>query len=125
VSVPFCLWNLVKHRLRLSVSMLMMWFHLHKVVGYKRVIAERYYSNELDPTGKYNPHLRMYLLKVTDESIPDLMRLSSQVNDTMTTGVYKSSFSQTLMELLRTLRTLTPKVVNNVFDDKVGVGIRI
>jgi hypothetical protein len=105
------------------VILLTLSFHLHRIVGYKRTIAERYCTKEQDPTGRYNPHLRMFLLKVNDQNMADLMRLSTQVNDTMTTGVHKSSQSQMLMELRRTLQTLTPRVVNSVFDKKVGVDV--
>jgi hypothetical protein len=92
---------------------------LHRVVGYKKVIAERYNTKELDPTGKFNPNIRMFLLKVKEDNVDELMRLSTQVNDTMTSGVHKSSLGQRLMELRRTKRFLTQRTVDKVFDDQV------
>jgi hypothetical protein len=95
-------------------------FVLHRVVGYKKVIAERYNTKELDPSGKFNPNIRMFLLRVKDDNVDELMRLSTQVNDTMTSGVHKSSLGQRLMELRRTLKSLTQTTVDKVFDDKVS-----
>jgi hypothetical protein len=54
---------------------------LHKVVGYKKVIAERYNTKELDPSRNFNPNIRMFLLRVKDDNVDELMRLSTQVND--------------------------------------------
>jgi hypothetical protein len=95
-------------------------FELHRVVGYKKVIAERYNTKELDPSGKFNPNIRMFLLKVKEDNVDELMRLLTQVNDTMTSGAHKSSLGQRLMELRRTLRSLTQTTVDKVFDDQIG-----
>jgi hypothetical protein len=92
---------------------------LHRVVGYKKVIAKRYNTMELDSTGKFNPNIRMFLLKVKEDNVDELMRLSTKVNDTMTSGVHKSSLGQRLMELRRTLRSLTQTTVDKVFNDQV------